>query len=82
MAFDLHAELAKLLDRAPDFRAAGAQFFSDTGPANDYGSVIAEQADDAAKPRIGRAWIGCRIPSCAEVSDEGIMSARPTLNNK
>jgi hypothetical protein len=76
MALDLHAQLAKLLNRAPDFRAAGFELFCDTCPANHDGSVIAKQADNAAQARVSRILIGSGTPLCTELSDAEIMSER------
>ena len=56
---DLYAEFAKVFDRPPNFGARGAEFFCDALTADDHGSVVAQQANDAAETRICRAvWGG------------------------
>src|SRR5208283_5129725 len=37
----------------PHFGAAGAEFFGDASPADDHCGVVAQQAHNAAKPRVG-----------------------------
>ena len=73
MSLDLHPKLTKLLYRAPHFGAAGSELFRNTRPADNDSGVIAEQADNAAKARVGRIVVKVDIPFCAALSDEGIM---------
>lgn len=64
MAGDLNSEIAKLLHGAPDFRARGAELFSDALATDDDGGVIAQQTNDAAETGVGGAvtrgasWVG------------------------
>ncbi len=50
---DVNAELAELLDEAPDFRASRADFVGDLGAAHDDGGIVGEQADDASETSVG-----------------------------
>ena len=52
-AGDVYAELAELLDEAPDFRASRADFVGDLRAAHDDGGVVGEQADDASETSVG-----------------------------
>ena len=56
VAGDLHAQLAQILHRAPDLGARRAQLVGDARAADDDGSVVAQQPNDAAKPSVGRAF--------------------------
>ena len=53
VAGDLHAQFAKMLHRPPDFGARRAKFLGNASAADDDGGVVAQQADDAAEPRVG-----------------------------
>ena len=50
---DLQAKFAQMLHRTPHFGAAGTQFLGDAGSADDHGSVVAQQANDAPQARVG-----------------------------
>ena len=54
MTSDLDTELTKVLYRSPHLGARCAQLFGDALAADDDGSVLAQQADDAAEARVGR----------------------------
>ena len=53
VAGNLHAQIAKVLHRPPNFGARCAKFFRDARAADDHGRVVAQQADDAAEPSVG-----------------------------
>jgi hypothetical protein len=78
MSGDVDAELAELLDEAPDFGASGADFGGDLGAAGDNGGVVGQQTYDAAETVVGplgRRWLWCAStgPGCAWFRDAGIM---------
>ncbi len=56
MAGDLHAQLAQILHRAPNLGARCAQLVGNARAADDHGSVVAQQTNDAAKPSVSRAF--------------------------
>jgi len=41
-----------MLHRAPHLGTRGAQVFGNASPADDHGSVVAQQAHDAAETRV------------------------------
>jgi hypothetical protein len=56
MPDDANAQFAKMLYRAPDFRARGSQFFRDARTADDQRGVVAQQANDVAEAGVGQAF--------------------------
>ena len=74
---DVYAELAELLDEAPDFRASRADFVGDLRAAHDDGGVVGEQADDASETSVGLLGHGFRSAKTragfAWLGDAGIM---------
>jgi hypothetical protein len=69
----MDAQVAEMLNRAPDLRAGGAQFFGDPGAADDEGCVVAEEANDVAETSIGEAFRRCIGANWGWASDRRIM---------
>ena len=52
MPGNLHAQATQLLDKPPNFGAAGPDFFRQFGPADHDGGVIHEQPNDPSQTKI------------------------------
>lgn len=76
VARDLHAELAKVLYGTPNFRTRCAQLLSNTLSADDHGRIIAEQAHDTAKTRVGGGGGASVDAVWGDRRDEEIMGER------
>lgn len=74
MASDIDSEAAQLLDQAPDFGAAGADFFGDFCSARDHGRVIHQEANDAAQAHVGGLVGAGRAANFFRDGDGGIIA--------
>src|ERR1700680_31327 len=90
VARHVNPQTAQLLNQTPHFGAVGGDFLGDFSSADDDGSVLHQQAHDAAESEIGRlGLVGWRnscprsvLTNCAYLGDAEIMRELQRNNNR
>ena len=55
MSHDLHSQLPQMLNGAPNLRARRAQLLGNAGAADDQRRILAQEANNVTKTRVGQA---------------------------